>query len=125
MHPLLFDQGLPRVAPALSSLGLNAHEVGGAGAPPSGGPDHDNCRWCRTHEAILVTHDRGRRDKAILDALAEYRVHAIFVHSDLRAGPPHCLARALLVAEPQIDALVAGRHLIRHRLRVKGGLDKR
>ena len=28
MQPLLFDQGLPRVAPALSSLGLQVFEVG-------------------------------------------------------------------------------------------------
>lgn len=125
MQPLLFDQGLPRVAPALSSLRLDANEVGAPGAPPSGGPDEDNCRWCKEHGAVLITHDRGRKDKAILVALAVHRVHAIFVHNDLRAAPPHCLARALLVAEPKMDVLVSGSHLMGHRLRFKGGLEKR
>lgn len=125
MEPLLFDEGLPRVAPALSQLGLPAHEVGGVGAPPSGGPDDDNCKWCKTHGAVLVTHDRGRKSRAILDALAIHRVNAIFVHNDLRAAPAHHLARALLDAEAQIDEIVGGRHLMRHRLRIGGGLRKR
>ena len=53
------------------------------------------------------------------------RVHAIFVHPDLRSGPPHRLARAILNAEGKIDEVAGGSKLIRHRLRVSGGLEKR
>lgn len=125
MQPLLFDQGLPRVAPALFSLGLPAHEVGGQGAPPSGSPDEENCKWCSEHGAVLVTHDRGRHDRTILDVLAQHHVHAIFLYDDLRAAPAHHLARAVLIAEGKLDKLVASKGLIHHRLRPRGGLENR
>ena len=125
MLPLLFDEGLPdAVASALSALELEADAVGLPGAPPRGSLDEINCAWCQEHGAVLVTNDRGRKDRAILDALATQHVHAIFVHQDLQSAPSHHLARALLKSEDQMDT-IARRHLLRHRLRIGGGLEKR
>jgi hypothetical protein len=127
MWPLLFDEGLPaQIAEALRTLELDAQAIGDPGAPPRGSDDEDNIKWCKAHGAILVTNDRGKKDKTILDHLASYHVHAIFVHADLRAAEPHRLASALLHAEGKIDDLASSaRGLIRHRLRTAGGLEKR
>lgn len=126
MEPFLSDEGVPRsVARACRVLGLEAYVVGEPETPPRGSSDRENAKWCAERGAILLTNDRGKKDKAILDALAELRVHALFVHEDLLSGPPHLLARALLNAEGNIDAKVGGRGLLHHRLRASGGLDPR
>jgi hypothetical protein len=122
MIPTLIDEGLPRVAPALRELELDVRAVGDAGAPPRGGSDRDNCSWCAENGAVLVTQDRGRKDRQIIDALAELHVHALFIYNDLRAAPAHHLAGALLVAESRIEREVQRR---RHRLTPAGGLRKR
>ena len=126
MQPLLFDRGLPpAVADGLERLGVAAHAVGRGEAPPEDSPDEENCLWCRERGAVLVTNDRGKKEHAILDALAIHRVHAVFVHNDLRSAPAYQLARAVLCAEQRMDDIVAGKRLIRHRLKPTGRLDKR
>jgi len=122
---LLLDEGLPpNVARALSTLGLAAHAVGDAEAPPRQSSDEVNCAWCSEHSAVLVTNDRGKKDKTIFDHLAQHHVHALFVHKDLRDGPEHLLAKALLMAEPHMEQWAA-KHLLRHRLQPGGGIKKR
>jgi Domain of unknown function (DUF5615) len=128
MRPLLFDQGLfPSVARALRELSLEALAVGEPGAPAEGSSDADNCKWCSDTGAILVTNDRGKKEKDILDALAEYHVHALFIYKDLRAGPPHRLAGALLAAEQRMDDVVSRPRggLLRHKLKPGGRIEKR
>ena len=126
MQPLLFDQGVyPQVAHALHTLEVDAYAVGDPGAPIQGSSDETNIKWCKERGAVLVTNDRGKKDKTILDLLTSYRVHALFVHNDLRADDPHKLAYALLRAEGKIDHWVGGKHLLRHRLRPNGGIEKR
>jgi Domain of unknown function (DUF5615) len=125
LQPLLFDEGLPKVAPALAALGLAAHEVGDPGAPPKQSSDEVNCQWCKENGAVLVTHDRGKGSKQILQSITAHGVGVIVVHKDLRSAPAHCLARALLVAEGKMDALAGGRHAINHRLGFGGSLKKR
>jgi peptidoglycan/xylan/chitin deacetylase (PgdA/CDA1 family) len=126
LKPLLFDEGLsPAVAQALATLRLSAHAIGQPGAPPKQSTDEANCKWCKENAAVLVTNDRGKKDRVILDLLAQHHIHAIFIHNDLRSGPPHRLARAILQAEARIDELAGGRVPIRHRLRPNGGLAKR
>ena len=127
MQPLLFDQGLPggdRVSQALSSLGFTALTVGNPGAPAEGSSDHDNCRWCATNGAVLVTHDRGKKNREILEALDQHSVDAVIVLKELRTKPPKDLCKALLIAEHKIDQIVSGRHRLRHHLRAGGGLRK-
>ena len=125
MLALLIDEGLPAtIAEAFSALRLEAHAVGGPNAPLRESSDDDNCAWCQEHDAVLVTNDRGRADKTILTHLAQRRVHAIFVHNDLRDGPDHLLAKALLIAESKMEEK-ASKHLLHHRLRIGGGLEKR
>lgn len=106
-------------------MGLPANAVGLPGAPPDGSSDEVNCRWCQQHEAVLVTHDRGKGDKEILNMLAQHRVHAIFVYSDLRSAEPYQFARAILNAEAKMDTIVAGRRLLHHRLKRTGRLEAR
>jgi hypothetical protein len=131
VKPLLLDEGLyPQVATALRKVEWPAVAVGqeAEGAPPrsSGdGGDAVNVRWCKDHSSVLVTNDRGKKDKKIGDLLAQDHVHAIFVHPDLRDGPPHRLLSALLASETKIDWHVDHNDLLRHRLRVGGGLTKR
>jgi predicted nuclease of predicted toxin-antitoxin system len=123
--PLLLDEGLPpQVASAFSTLALQANAVGQPLAPARGSGDHVNCAWCQTNGAVLVTNDRGKKDKKIHDLLAQHHVHAIFVHNDLRNGPEHLLALALLRAEGRMEHL-AKKHLLHHRLRPGGGLETR
>lgn len=127
MVPLLLDEGVPpSIARAFRELELEVFAVGEEGAPPRRSPDGDNVKWCADRGAVLVTNDRGKKDRAILDALAQHRVHALFVHEDLTAGPPHILASALLKAESKIEAVVRKtRGLLRHRLRPGGGIEAR
>jgi len=126
MRPLLLDEGLfPVVAEALRSVQLDALAVGDEGAPPRGSDDEANCEWCAAHSAVLVTNDRGKKDKTIFAALDTHRVDTIFVHNDLRSAPPHHLLRALLNAEEAIDQLTGGRHVLRRRLLARGRLEKR
>jgi len=99
--------------------------VGQPGAPAKQSPDETNCDWCRRNGAVLVTQDRGKKDKTIFKFLATYRVHAIFVHDDLRRVPVHILAKALLLSEGEMDHLADGRSLIQRRLKPKGKLEKR
>jgi predicted nuclease of predicted toxin-antitoxin system len=123
--PLLLDEGLPpAVAHALYTLGLVVWAVGDPGAPVRKSSDEVNCAWCAENNAVLVTNDRGKKDRTIFDHLAQQHVHAIFVHKDLRDGPEHLLAKALLIAEPKME-LWAAKHLLRHRLQPGGGLKKR
>src|SRR4051794_4612249 len=106
MRPILFDEGLPpSVAIALSTVGWDARAVGMPGAPPRGSSDDANCAWCAAHGAVLVTNDRGRKDRTILDALAQHHVHAAFIHDDLRHAPAHHLLRAVLRSEKRMDEL--------------------
>ena len=60
----------------------------------------------------------------IHDLLSQRHVHAIFVHNDLRDGPEHLLALALLKAESKMEQ-IAAKHLLHHRLRAGGGLESR
>jgi predicted nuclease of predicted toxin-antitoxin system len=122
---LLLDEGLsPQVAVAFSALSLDAKAVGESAAPSRSSTDETNCNWCKANDAVLVTNDRGKADKAIHSLLAQQQVHAIFVHNDLRDGPEHRLALALLRAENKMEQ-IAAKHLLHHRLRVGGGLEKR
>jgi predicted nuclease of predicted toxin-antitoxin system len=123
--PLLFDEGLPpQVASAFSELALQANAIGLPEAPARGSGDDVNCAWCKAKGAVLVTNDRGKKDKKIHGLLAQHRVHAIFVHNDLRNGPEHLLALALLKAESKME-LIAQKHTLHHRLRPGGGLEPR
>jgi hypothetical protein len=126
LQPLLFDQGLPggvEMATALVALGLKAHAVGGPGAPPLHSSDETNCKWCAKNGATLVTHDRGKKDREILDMLSKHQVAALVVLKELRTKPPHFFARALLSAEAKMDQEASHRRL-RHYLRPNGGLMK-
>ena len=124
MLPLLLDEGLPpQVATALSILDLQAKAVGQPEAPPRASGDSVNCEWCRTNRSVLVTNDRGKKDKEIHNLLVQHRVHAIFVTNELRDGPEHLLALALLKAEHKMEQ-TAHRHLLHHRLRPSGRLEK-
>jgi hypothetical protein len=124
LQRLFFDQGLPggvKLATALAALGLEADAVGGDGAPPSGSPDKDNCQWCSEHGAVLVTHDRGKKDREILEMLDQHQVGAIVVLNEFRTKPAYFLARSLLNAEHKMDQ-IAEKKRLRHYLRLKGGL---
>ena len=107
---------------ALSTLGLEAFAVGGDSAPPRGSLDKVNCQWCSENDAALVTHDRGKKDREILEMLDRHKVGAILVLKDLKNKPPHHLARALLTAEGKMDQIAAGKKRLRHFLRPGGGL---
>lgn len=127
MQRLLLDQGLPggtSLASALAALGLEVHAVGSPGAPALGSSDEVNCKWCSTKGAILVTHDRGRKNREIHGLLDQHSVDCITVLRELRRSPPHHLARALLNAEGKMDQIVEGRRRLRHQLRPGGGLRK-
>lgn len=89
-----------------------------------GSPDEINCRWCKANGAVLITHDRGKTNREILGLLDQNQVSAILVLKDLRRLPPRYLALAVLCAETKMDALIDGRHCIRHQLRRSGHLVK-
>lgn len=107
---------------ALEMLGWSAKVVGGSGAPAEGSSDYENCRWCKAEGAILVTHDLGKGNREILTSLDEFQVGAILILTSMRKKPPVVLARALLCAESNIDAIIASRRSLRHQLRPTGKL---
>lgn len=115
------------MAAALRAVDLVANAVAGEGDVPSeDSTDEVNIAWCATRGAVLVTNDRGKKDKTIFDHLATDHVHAIFVHDELRAADPHRLLRAILLAEDEMDQLAQRpRGLIQRRLRPSGKLEKR
>jgi len=104
---------------------LDARAVGEDGAPARKSTDETNCRWCHERGAVLMTHDRGKKDRTILDHLNQHQVHAIFLHDDLRTASTHEAVRAVLNSESHMDQLAAGRYLIRRRLKLSGRLEKR
>jgi len=89
-----------------------------------GSGDEINCQWCKSNTAVLVTHDRGRGNREILQALDQLQVGAILVLRDLRQLPPRRLALALLQSEAELDQIVTSRHRLRHQLRKSGKLVK-
>jgi predicted nuclease of predicted toxin-antitoxin system len=127
LPPILLDQGLPwRVAASLRELGIDALAVGDPGAPPEGSDDETNIRFCKDEGRVLVTNDRGRKDKQILVHLQANRVHAVFVYKDLREAEPYALARALLdAAEAMADRVGRSRGLLSDRLKPTGRLEPR
>jgi predicted nuclease of predicted toxin-antitoxin system len=77
---LLFDENMSRrVAEYLFDLGFQVYAVGMSGAPPLRSSDQEVVVWCVENDAVLVTLDRGRRDSAILLALASVGAHVLFV----------------------------------------------
>jgi hypothetical protein len=112
------------VADAFRALQLDAHAVGDGVAPDKKSSDETNCEWCKNNKAVLITSDRGKKDKTIFDHLAQTQVHAIFVYNDLRFAPDHHLACAVLKTEKRMEE-VAAKRLLRDRLRPSGGLEKR
>lgn len=117
--------GGTNIAEALSNLGWQAWTVGGPDAPPKGSSDHDNCEWCKANGAILVTHDRGKKNREILSALHQHQVSVLLVYKELRQRPPRALAKALLNAEGNIhQKLASGKHRLHHRLRPTGSLAR-
>jgi hypothetical protein len=126
MLPLLIDEGLPaRVAEALRAVEVDALAIGDVGAPAKESPDETNVAWCAKEHRVLVTNDRGKKDRVILGLLNQHHVHALFVYKDLRAAPPHHLLRALLCAESALDQAAGNRGLISARLKPTGKIDLR
>jgi hypothetical protein len=128
LQRLFFDQGLPGgvgTATALAALGLEANGVGGVGAPPNGSSDDENWRWCAENGAILVTHDKGKKDKEIIKVLDQHKVGVILVLKDLRSMPAYHLVRALLNAEGKMDQIATGKKRLRHTLKASGRLAPR
>jgi hypothetical protein len=126
MLPLLIDEGLPpSIAEALRAVEVGALAIGDIGAPGKGSADEVNIRWCAQEGRLLVTNDRGRKDRLILDLLNQHHVHALFVYNDLRAAPPHHLLRAVLHAEDALEQAAGRRGLIAGRLRPSGRVEFR
>lgn len=127
MLSLLLDEGLPAgVAAALRAVEIDALAIGDAGAPLKSSLDETNITWCAQQSRLLVTNDRGKKDRVILGLLNQHHVHAVFVYNDLRAAPPHHLLRALLIAETALDEQAARpRGLIAARLKRTGRLEPR
>jgi predicted nuclease of predicted toxin-antitoxin system len=126
MLPLLIDEGLPAgIAEALRAVEVDALAWGDVGAPSKGSPDDTNVPWCANQNRLLVTNDRGKKDRIILSLLNRHHVHALFVYNDLRAAPPHQLLRALLVAEVSLDQAAEQRRLIAARLKPTGRVEFR
>lgn len=126
MLPLLIDEGLPAgVAEALRAVELDALAIGDVGAPARGSADETNVPWCAAQNRLLVTNDRGKKDRVILGFLNQHHVPALFVYNDLRAAPPHHLLRALLSAEAALDQAAGQRGLIAARLKPTGRIESR
>lgn len=123
MRPLLLDEGaFSSLVGPMRDLGLDVWTPGDQGAPPKGSPDEANCAWCAKKGAILVTTDRGKKDRTIHGALAKHGVGALFMHNDLRAAPRHKVLLAVLRAEEAIEDHASRRTRIRHRLTPTGKL---
>lgn len=126
MLPILIDEGLPpRIAEALRVVEVDALAIGDIGAPPKQSSDETNVEWCAKGKRLLVTNDRGKKDRVILHLLNQHHVHALFVHNDLRAAPPHHLLRALLAAEGALEQHAERRGLIAARLKPTGRIEPR
>lgn len=129
MLTLLFDEGLPgrKLAVAFQALEIDAWSVGeeDRGAPPQGSSDEVNCKWCAEHNAVLITNDWGRKDKAIHHALKAHGVSAVFVNNALRKATLAELACVLLKAREGIDDLASRKVRMSRRLRRNGKLEAR
>jgi predicted nuclease of predicted toxin-antitoxin system len=80
----LFDENLPApVAKFLGDLEYDITAIGELGAPPVQSDDFTNVEWCVTNQAVLVTTDHGRKNRAILDALAEHQADVLFLYNGI------------------------------------------
>ena len=104
MQPCSSTRGFRGKWPAaLRAVDLVAHAIGDDGdVPPRGSTDEVNIAWCAARGAVLVTNDRGKKDKTIFNHLATHHVHAIS-STTTPVGDPHRLLRAILLAEEEMD----------------------
>jgi uncharacterized protein with PIN domain len=122
----LFDENLwPDVSRGLRLCGYDTYVIGDAPAPNRGSTDGDNVAWCVARGAMLVTADRGRRNREMLDLLSRHPVHVLLVHTGvtqrafMRAFVRHCDG-----LEDAIDRRNLQGRVVRHRLRREGGIER-
>jgi predicted nuclease of predicted toxin-antitoxin system len=124
MLPLLLDEGLPSaIAEALRAVEVDALAVGDVQAPPKQSSDETNIAWCREHGRLLVTNDRGKKDRVILDLLRQHHVHALCLQRPSSRAAPSSLASAPH-AEHGIEDAATRRALISARLKPSGRLER-
>lgn len=87
MTAFLFDENLPpAVGRGLRQIGFDVRVIGDPPAPARGSPDATNVEWCEANGAVLVTTDRGRKDKEILRLLrARTAVSVVFIPIGMNA----------------------------------------
>ena len=80
MSGFLLDENLPsRFAEGFTLLGLDVAAVGRPGAPPKGSLDRAVVDWCVNNEAVLVTKDRGRKNREMIELIRTTRVSVVMV----------------------------------------------
>jgi predicted nuclease of predicted toxin-antitoxin system len=122
----LLDENLwPDVGRGLKLCGYDLHVIGDPPSPDRGARDQENVEWCVARGAMLITGDRGRKNREMLDLLAREPVHVMLTHGGLtqrafmRAFVRHCDG----IEEAIERCLARGGGVVRRRLKREGGLE--
>jgi predicted nuclease of predicted toxin-antitoxin system len=76
----LLDENLPPAfAQGFRLLGLDVLSVGDAGAPPRGSTDQAIVDWCIQNDRVLVTRDRGRKNREMINLLRQTNVSVVLL----------------------------------------------
>lgn len=122
MARFLFDENLPpAVGRGLRQIGFDVYVIGDPPAPDRGSPDSTNVAWCEAESAVLVTTDRGRKDKEILRLLqTRTSLSVIFVPMGM---DPKDLSANFHKRQERIEEMLA-RGRLRMSITRQGGFKK-
>lgn len=122
MARYLLDENLSApVGRALQLVGYAFDAVGDSPAPPKRSTDETIAQWCLEHDAVLVTSDRGKKNREIIAALATHAVAVVFVPS---GWTPREQLAFFVTRGDQLNAMLASRTSLRIRVLRRGRLER-
>jgi predicted nuclease of predicted toxin-antitoxin system len=117
----LLDENLPpSAARGLTLCTYEVDAVGDAGAPPKGSSDEDVVDWAVQNSAVLITIDRGRKNREMLRLIRTRNVRVVLAP---RGTSARDLVRLFARHHDTIEQDAERNRACRYRLGKQGGLS--
>jgi hypothetical protein len=80
VNGFLLDENLPkRFAEGFTLLALEVKAIGQADTPTTGSSDAAVVQWCLDNDYVLVTKDRGRKNREMIELIRTTRVSVVMI----------------------------------------------